>query len=258
MKKSIMILLVLALLVLAPFGTVSAAPQTNILSSETADTETENSLTVHFYVQIKGIDTPLPGAEIGIYKAAELKFDTRGNAYYQLMPEFQSLTVMKDGRDVTFEGISGTDADALVKKIEAFSAPSEMTAVTDRGGDARFSGLSSGIYIVKELRSSGLSDEYELFAPYFIAVPFGRLGEKGYEWQHEVISEPKTLIKPKEKPPESSNSIPVSDSSVPSVPHPSYPDSGETPNSALRITVMMLGALLLMLVLTGRKGKEEN
>ena len=266
MKKSITALLILTLLVLAPIWTVSASAEGSSGASEKSDKEVNNSLTVHFFVQINGVDTPLPGAEIGIYKAAELKYDSVGNAYYQLLPRFKSLTVIRDGRDVTFDGVAGTSADALVSKIESFNAPVEFKAVTNENGDARFEALSSGIYIVKELSATGLSDEYELFAPYFIAVPYGELGKNGYEWQYEVISDPKTVIKPKEKPSEPT-SIPVEESSESSVSAPSeptsdYPDSGEAAADRrimISLIIMaMFGSALLMTILNGKKRGDDN
>ena len=230
MKKSITAMLLLLLFVLAPFGIITASAETKTLPKE--NEELSNRLTIHFYVQINGVDTPLPGAEIGIYQAASLRFDEKGNACYELLSPFKSLAVIREGREVTFDGVTGTDADRLVEKIESFSAKPEQTAVTNENGDAGFYGLKDGIYVVKELSASGPSDEYELFAPYYIAVPYGTLGEHGYEWEQDVFSDPKTVIKPKESIPESSTpSEPPESQPTSSQPTSSQPTSSKPPES---------------------------
>lgn len=52
--------------------------------------DTPKSLTVHFYVQKTGVDIPMSGAEIGIFRVAELNCNG-GSADYILLPQYESL-----------------------------------------------------------------------------------------------------------------------------------------------------------------------
>ena len=109
-KKSIFSLFGILMLIFSlSFTVVHAVPEP----------ENQNSLAIHFYVQIQGVDTPLPGAEVGICRVADLKFDEHENAVYTLLPEFEALKKYDGTREVTFDGLSVSESIELAQKLAA-------------------------------------------------------------------------------------------------------------------------------------------
>ena len=219
MKKRSIFLIGIIIMLIVPFTfpIVNAAP----------DTESRNSLRIHYYVQINGVNVSLPGAEIGICRVSDLEMDSRGIASYTLLPEYNELKKYRDGKDVTFDGLSVTESVELAGKLSEYDPDSEYISVTEQNGDAVFEIIPKGMYLVRELNAGGKSAEYELFDPYIISVPLYMFEIQPAEWINDVISEPKTEIKRK---PESSEPIessePVesskpSESSEPSEPYES-------------------------------------
>ena len=156
--------------------------------------ESEKNLTVHFYVQKTGVDVPIEGAEIGIYKVAQLSCE-KGSAKYTLLPEYSSVRKMENGEDVTFWGISGTESENLAKRLDKLITHPEKVNTTDRSGDCFFNGLEQGMYLVKELNAQGQAADYEYFSPYLISVPLAVKNKTGpNNWLYDVFSEPKTKI----------------------------------------------------------------
>ena len=184
------LLTVMLFVVTGPFSVLA------LEENSVPDIENEKkSLTVYFFVQLVGVDTPIEGAEVGIYRIADLK-TSFGSANYTVLDKYAELKKTQDDRDVTFEGISVSESIALAKKFAVFSETPEMTAVTDENGMCKFDDLEQGMYLVRELSASGDAQKYQLFEPYMISVPLAvsdiRTG--GKIWQYDVLSEPKTKV----------------------------------------------------------------
>jgi len=184
------LLTVMLFVVTGPFSVLA------LEENSVPDIENEKkSLTVYFFVQLVGVDTPIEGAEVGIYRIADLK-TSFGSANYTVLDKYAELKKTQDDRDVTFEGISVSESIALAKKFAVFSETPEMTAVTDENGMCKFDDLEQGMYLVREISASGDAQKYQLFQPYMISVPLAvsdiRTG--GKIWQYDVLSEPKTKV----------------------------------------------------------------
>lgn len=199
------------------------------------------SLTVYFYIQKNGVDTPIEGAEIGIYKIADLQTEG-GSAYYTVSEQYDSLRKTKDDRDVTFEGISVTESVELAKNFAALAKSPDATAFTDNRGTCSFTDMEQGMYLVCELSADGEAAQYELFAPYLISVPLFAAETGIDDWQYDVLSEPKTKIvvevsEPSETSEPSDTGIHTSDPSETSIdlersePESSTPDIPSTPGT---------------------------
>lgn len=219
-KKSIFSLFGILMLIFSlSFTVVHAVPEP----------DNQNSLTIHFYVQIQGVDTPLPGAEVGICRVADLKFDEHENAVYTLLPEFEALKKYDGTREVTFDGLSVSESIELAQKLAASNPETEKSAVTNTAGDARFDELEQGIYLVRELSAGDKSAEYELFEPYIISVPYYMSSAEPYGWMTDVISDPKTEVKKRPDPSKPESSEPSKpESSEPSKPESSEPSKSES------------------------------
>ena len=184
------LLTVMLFVVTGPFSVLA------LEENSVPDIENEKkSLTVYFFVQLVGVDTPIEGAEVGIYRIADLK-TSFGSANYTVLDKYAELKKTQNDRDITFEGISVTESIALAKKFAVFSETPEMTAVTDENGMCKFDDLEQGMYLVREISASGDAQKYQLFQPYMISVPLAvsdiRTG--GKIWQYDVLSEPKTKV----------------------------------------------------------------
>jgi len=184
------LLTVMLFVVTGPFSVLA------LEENSVPDIENEKkSLTVYFFVQLVGVDTPIEGAEVGIYRIADLK-TSFGSANYTVLDKYAELKKTQDDRDVTFEGISVSESIALAKKFAVFSETPEITAVTDENGMCKFDDLEQGMYLVREISASGDAQKYQLFQPYMISVPLAvsdiRTG--GKIWQYDVLSEPKTKV----------------------------------------------------------------
>ena len=191
MKKYILSITTLFLICSIFLSIPTFADETNFMPDID---DSEKNLTVHFYVQKTGVDVPIEGAEIGIYKAADLNCK-KGSAQYTLLPEYSSVRKMENGEDVTFCGVSGTESEQLANRIDKLIDKPEMVNTTDRFGKCSFNGLEQGMYLVKELNAHGSAADYEYFKPYLISVPLGVKNKTGSNsWLYDVFSEPKTMI----------------------------------------------------------------
>ena len=150
-------------------------------------TDEPNSLTVYFFIQKTGVDTPIEGAGIAIHKIADLSVHD-GSASYIITDEYASLKKSVDGRDVTLEGISVSESVALSKKFAKLTGEPEQTAVTDNNGRCTFSGLEKGMYLVEEISAVGPAADYEMFEPYMISVPLAENYTGSYVWNYNVLS----------------------------------------------------------------------
>ena len=188
MKKYFLTVIAIILVMLEP---IAAAAANNKMPE--IDDKAKN-LTIHFYTQKIGVDIPISGAEIGIYKVAELSCDN-GSANYELLPDYSDLRKTKDGRDVTFDGLSVSESEDLSKELAAMVTSPELSGITDTSGKFTFRNLSQGMYLVKELNAAGDASNYEIFTPYLISVPLAVKNDEGNYWEYDVISEPKTMVK---------------------------------------------------------------
>ena len=250
------------------------------------DENQNKSLTVYFYVQKLGVDTAIEGAEIGIYKIADLKTEN-GSANYSVSETYASLAKIEKNRDVTFEGISFSESVSLAKKFAGIAETLSpvATAVTDGNGMCKFDALAQGMYLVRELSASGDAKKYQLFEPYMISVPLAVSVNGVNEWQYDVLSEPKTKVssgshdevskqtsddsKPESSQPSKPESSQPSkpESSQPSKPESSQPESSVPPvftgDGSARMIIALVGvcfaSLAVVLALTNKKkGADEN
>ncbi len=152
-----------------------------------------NTLNIHYYVQINGVEKPLPDAGIEIVRVADID-ETNGirTVGYSLLPEYASVRKMKNGEDITFRNITVEKMIQLAENIDAIASGADGFCITDRKGMASFSELKDGMYLVRQKSSSGISEDYEHFAPYLISVPFPEIKDGKTFWKSEVLSEPKT------------------------------------------------------------------
>ena len=258
---------------------VSISALDSNLVPDTDESKTK-SLTVYFYVEKLGVPTAIGGAEIGIYKIADLKTQN-GSANYSVTESYTSLAKTEQNRDITFEGISFSESVELAKDFAKIAQKEKplKTAVTNNNGICKFDGLEQAMYLVCELSAKGQAEKYQLFEPYMISVPLAVSYNGVNEWQYDVLSEPKTKVSSggndeissessDESKPESSggNDEISKDVSSESKPESSQPQSSSpvfTGDGSQNIVTALLGICFASLAATlllnhKKKGADEN
>ena len=191
-KKTILMITAMMLIILQ---IVTASATEQCVMPEIV--QQDKSLTVYYYIEKNGNETPIEGAKIEIYRVADLNCEN-GSAGYSLLPEYESLKKTRDGEDVTFEGLSGTESEKFSAELSKLVKNSYASAVTDSEGTAIFTSLPQGMYLVCETEATGEAKKYELFSPYIISVPLAVTEKEGNYWKYDVLSEPKTKTRVKE------------------------------------------------------------
>ncbi|MGI6721874.1 MAG: Spy0128 family protein [Anaerovoracaceae bacterium] len=155
------------------------------------DTSRTDSLTINMvYHNTIDTATPIAGAELTIYQVASLK--TRGGgATYSGIPPFTAADVSYE--DMTAE--SSHEAAAKLDKIVISQGVEGKTAVTNAKGQASYSDLAHGVYLVRETGRSGQALAYSRIDPYLVLVPGIKKDSTGNQWVYDVVSEVKPLVK---------------------------------------------------------------
>lgn len=188
MKKNISLLLVTFTIL-----TLQLFPSLYPVSAAEEDSAKNNKLTIHYYVQINGEDHPLQGAEIEVFRVADMK-RLHGGASYSLLPEYASAEEIKDGKDVTFSQLTVDRSVALARRLDSLASTPDMVCTTDSRGMAACGTPPDGMYLVRQKSASGNSSAYKLFQPYLIAVPYPLEENGSLTWITDVVSEPKTCL----------------------------------------------------------------
>lgn len=154
----------------------------------------ENKLVIHYYAQKNGVEQPLAGAGIELFRVAEMK-KSNGGVTYSLLSEYDSLRETEGGEDVTFKQLTVDHFMELAKSINAIASSPDAFCTTDSRGMASFGELAEGMYLVRQKSSAGISADYDFFDPYLISVPYPKNEDGKVTWTEEVLSEPKTRLK---------------------------------------------------------------
>jgi len=191
MKKCVLTFIISMLIIILPLA--AAADE----SDRMPDIDNiKKSLTIDFYVQNNEKEVPISGAEISIYKVADLTCEN-GSAEYTLLSQYESLRKCADGRDVTFDGMTVSESTELSKKLAVLVTDAYAVGITDIAGEYTFKDLSQGMYLVIESNAYDEAAEYEIIAPYLVSVPLAVKDNNGNYWKNDVISQPKTKIEAK-------------------------------------------------------------
>lgn len=178
MKKIRIVMFILLTCIFMTLGPI------NVFAVSDIDNSKEKSLSVYFYTQKVGVDTPIEGAEIGVSKIADITVKN-GNIEYNVLSDYAEL------RDTKFEGITVDESKEIAKRFDEI-VETNNTKVTDKDGLCKFTILENGVYLVKHISSTGDAERYTMFEPYIILVPY--VSEVNTDWVYDVLSEPKTAM----------------------------------------------------------------
>ena len=213
----------------------------NVFAYDNIDSNRAKSLTVHFYTQKNGIDTPIDGAKIGIAKIADISIENN-NIHYEINPIYDDL-------DISFDDMSVSDSVEISKKISKLTNNYNYISETNKDGKCKFNIKDNGIYLIVELEAKRNAINYEIFDPYIILVPFATNENK--DWTYDIISEPKTILH-----------VTNEESSTPedlSTPE----DIVSTGDSSIKtaifgFTIAATSLLIIILILINKEGRDDD
>ena len=108
-----------------------------------------------------GTNTRISGSRISVSQVAQIK-STGG---YEASNGYESLNINMNDLGDTEKQI------ATAKKLSSVSPSRNITRITAENGEAIFSGLEKGIYLVREAGKTGDAKEYTDVKPYLVSVP---------------------------------------------------------------------------------------
>lgn len=192
-KKKTASLLITGLCVLAMSlaMTVSAHADADPNKVPDVDTSRSDTLTIQM-IYHKTVDesVPVSGEKFTIYKVADLE-TKGGSAIYTPTSDFKSV-------DIDYDGLSKSDSAKAAKKMAALvesTGKAGTMATTDSEGNAKFTGLSHGIYLVIETSKTGKAKAYSNVDPFLVQVPGVERVDEENTWNYDVVSEVKFEVK---------------------------------------------------------------
>ena len=212
----------------------------NVFAYDNIDSNRAKSLTVNFYTQKNGIDTPIDGAKIGIAKIADISIENN-NIHYEINPIYDDL-------DISFDGMSVSDSVEISKKISKLTNNYNYISETNKDGKCKFNIKDNGIYLIVELEAKRNAINYEIFDPYIILVPFATNENK--DWTYDIISEPKTILR-----------VTNEESSTPedlSTPEDIVSTGDSSIKTAIFGFTIAATSLLIILILINKEGRDDD
>ena len=133
-------------------------------------------------IAMKYGNTSLTGLNIAIYQVADIT-ETGGKLEYTLTSAFS-------GSKVTFNDLSTEANIAISAKLDTYASANQipMTAnkVTDNSGNAEFTGLNAGLYLVTY---ADRSKEAYVITPFLVSIP--TQNADGKSWNYILTAYPK-------------------------------------------------------------------
>lgn len=142
-----------------------------------------------------GSKTPIRGAKLRVYKAANLRVKNTA-AYYTATSEFQEA-------GVDFDGMTAEASNAAAKKFAEIVDKKNLkgqgiSGKTDGSGKATFPNLEEGIYLVMPDGYDSVDERYSEMEPFLVCVPGIQKGENANSWLFDVVVYPKLEIEPQD------------------------------------------------------------
>lgn len=120
--------------------------------------------------------TPLPGVSFAVYRVAAMN----GDARFELLPGWDA-----GGIDINRVETAAAWA-ALAENLAARTGEPTATGLTDQQGQAKLTGLKTGLYLVLGQPAEIGNSAYD-FAPFMVSLP----GKKDGQWLYDVAADVK-------------------------------------------------------------------
>ena len=187
-KKSIWIVVLCSLIMtmLSVQSVMAAHP--NLVPD--VDTSRQDSLTINLvYHKDRVNHVAVPGATFEIHKVANLT-TSGGSAKYRAVADFASANVKYNGLTKESSAVAAKKLSAIVDR----GSLAGTSRTTDSQGNVSFSGLSHGIYLVRQTGATGRAKAYHPVGPYLVVVPgIERVNDEN-KGKYEFTMEPKFAV----------------------------------------------------------------
>lgn len=154
------------------------------------DTGRQDSLTINLvYHKDRVNHVAVPGATFEIHKVANLT-TSGGSAKYRAVADFASA-------NVKYNGLTKESSAVAAKKLSAIVDRDSLagnSGITNTQGRVSFSGLSHGIYLVRQTGATGHAKAYHPVEPYLVVVPGIERVNNENQWKYDVTLEPKVAL----------------------------------------------------------------
>lgn len=154
------------------------------------DATRKDSVTINFlYHKDNDNCVAIPGATFELYKVANLK-TSGGSATYTATEKFA-------GANIKYNGMTKEDSVLAAKELSKIVVDNNLygqPGTTNSEGKAAFSGLTHGIYLVRQTDAKGDAKAYKSLEPYLILVPEVVRTNGTNEWKYDVVLVPKPAV----------------------------------------------------------------
>ena len=170
-------------------------------------------------------ETRIQGAEFTLYRVGEKRLDHGVVSFAALAPY--------DAVCKSFDGLTASQNQQYARRFEQMAAgqPGDAQAATNAAGEARFTNLEEGVYLVLQTDAKGAAQAFKPCQAVLIALP--ATDPVSGEWKNELLIEPKVETTPTPVPTPTPTATPdVTPTATPT----STPYQGATPTPAPTVT----------------------
>ena len=170
-------------------------------------------------------ETRIQGAEFTLYRVGEKRLDHGVVSFAALAPY--------DAVCKSFDGLTASQNRQYARRFEQMAAgqSGDAQAATNAAGEARFTNLEEGVYLVLQTDAKGAAQAFKPCQAVLIALP--ATDPVSGEWKNELLIEPKVETTPTPVPTPTPTATPTPDvTATPDVTPTSTPYQGATPTPA--------------------------
>ena len=133
-------------------------------------------------------ETRIQGAEFTLYRVGEKRLDHGVVSFAALAPY--------DAVCKSFDGLTASQNRQYARRFEQMAAgqPGDAQAATNAAGEARFTNLEEGVYLVLQTDAKGAAQAFKPCQAVLIALP--ATDPVSGEWKNELLIEPKVEATP--------------------------------------------------------------
>ena len=166
-------------------------------------------------------ETRIQGAEFTLYRVGEKRLDHGVVSFAALAPY--------DAVCKSFDGLTASQNQQYARRFEQMAAgqPGDAQAATNAAGEARFTNLEEGVYLVLQTDAKGAAQAFKPCQAVLIALP--ATDPVSGEWKNELLIEPKVETTPTPVPTPTPTATPTP---TPTATPTSTPYQGATPTPA--------------------------
>lgn len=174
-------------------------------------------------------ETRIQGAEFTLYRVGEKRLDHGVVSFAALAPY--------DAVCKSFDGLTASQNRQYARRFEQMAAgqPGDAQAATNAAGEARFTNLEEGVYLVLQTDAKGAAQAFKPCQAVLIALPV--TDPVSGEWKNELLIVPKVETTPTPVPTPTPTATPTpaptaTPTATPDVTPTSTPYQGATPTPA--------------------------